>query len=278
MNEFLHWLEGTMATPTWFGWYHIMWLVIMVAVCVLVYIFRNKISKKTVNIILLTTGIVLVIFEIYKQVIYSFDYHGVDQSATWSYRWWAFPFQFCSTPMYLMILAGVLRKGKVYDCLTGYLATYALFAGLAVMVYPGGVFTSEIGINIQTMFWHSSMFMIGFLLLATRTVELKFKTVLKATIVFAIMVTLALVMDILWHFYGTEGTFNMFYISPYYPCTLPLLEIIYANTPYVVFLLIYIIGFMLVASFMMGFAKTFNLLEKHIAKRKAEKAKVENKN
>jgi len=278
MNEFLHWLEGTMATPTWFGWFHIMWLVIMISVCVLIYIFRNKISKKTVNIILIVTGIVLVIFEIYKQVIYTFDYHGVGEPATWSYRWWAFPFQFCSTPMYLMILAGILRKGKVYDCLTGYLATYALFAGLAVMFYPGGVFTSEIGINIQTMFWHSSMFMIGFLLLATRTVEFKFKTVLKATIVFAIMVSMALIMDILWHFYGTKSSFNMFYISPYYPCTLPLLEIIYANTPYVVFLLIYIIGFMLVASIMMGFAKTFNLLEKHIANRKAEKAKVENKN
>lgn len=265
MSEFLHWLQGTMSVPTWFGWYHILWLFIMIAGCVVIYIFRNKISKKAINIILLTISIILIVFEVYKQIIFSFYYN--DGNPTWSFQWYAFPFQFCSTPMYLMLIAGISRKGKLYNCIISYLATFALFAGLCVMIYPGDVFTFYIGINIQTMFWHSSMFIIGFMLLATRSVEFKFKTILKASYVFCVMLAIALCMNILWHFYGTDATFNMFYISPYLPCTLPLLSIIYENTPYIIFLISYIIGFTLAASIMLSFAILFDKLEKKLQQR-----------
>lgn len=272
-EEFMHFLQGKMQTPTWFGWYHILWLAIMVTACVLIYIFRNRISKKGINITLLVAGIVLILLEVYKQIIYSFNYNGGNGNSTWSYQWYSFPFQFCSTPMYLMLLAGILRKGKVYDCILCYLSTFALFGGLVVMIYTGDVFSSFIGINIHTMIWHSSMFIIGFMLLATRSVELKFKSVLKALIVFAVMITLALIMNIIWHYCGTDETFNMFFISPYYPCTLALLNMVYASVPYVVFLLIYIIGFTLVATIIMGFAILCDLCERKLQERKANKIK-----
>lgn len=268
MEEFLHWLQGTMEKPTWFGWFHILWLCIMIAECVTIYIFRNKMSKKTINLIILCTGIALIIFEIYKQVEMSFRYNGGNGNSTWRYQWYSFPFQFCSTPMYLMVLAGILRKGKTYDCIMSYLATFALFGGLVVMIYPGDVFTKTIGINIQTMFWHSSMFSIGFLILATRSVELNLKTVLKASIVFGIMLALALMMNIAWHYGGIDKTFNMFYISPYYKCPLALLNIIYDKVPYIIFLAIYIIGFMLAATLMMATAILLDKLEKSLHTRK----------
>lgn len=268
MEEFLHWLQGTMTTPTWFGWFHILWLCIMIAECVVIYIFRKKISRKTINIILLTVGIALIIFELYKQIVFSFNYNGGNGNSTWSYQWYAFPFQFCSTPMYLMVIAGILRKGKVYNCITSYLATFAAFAGLCVMIYTGGVFTSMIGINIQTMFWHSSMFTIGFLLLATRSVEFNFKTILRASYVFFVMIGLALIMNIIWHYCGTDATFNMFFISPYYPCTLVILDKIYQTVPYIIFLLIYLIGFILAASIIFGVALLLDKLEKRLAKNK----------
>lgn len=275
MEEFLHWLQGTMARPTWFGWFHILWICIMIAECVVVYIFRKKISKKALNIILLSVGIALIIFEIYKQIINSFNYNGGGGgNSSWSYQWYAFPFQFCSTPMYLMLIAGIIRKGKVYDCIISYLATFALFAGLIVMIYPGDVFTNPIGINIQTMFCHSSMFTIGFLILATRSVEFSFKTIIKATYVFLIMLAIALVMNIIWHYCGTDATFNMFYISPYLPCTLVILDIIYEAVPYVIFLAIYIIGFVLAASLMLGAAWALDRLEKIIHRKKLTKEDI----
>lgn len=268
MENFLHWFQGQMATPTWFGWFHILWLCIMIAECVTIYIFRKRISKRTLNIIILCTGIALVLFETYKQLEFSFVYNGGNGNSYWTYQWYAFPFQFCSTPMYLMILAGILRKGKTYDCIMSYLATFALFGGLAVMIYPVFVFTKTIGINIQSMFWHSSMFSIGFLILATRNVELNLKTVLKASIIFVSMLTIALGMNVAWHYGGIDQTFNMFFISPYYPCTLALLNNIYGKVPYIIFLIIYIIGFMLAAMLMMVTAILLDKLEKLLHTRK----------
>lgn len=256
MNEFMHWLQGTMETPTLFGWFHILWIGILLAECVVIFIFKKKMSRKTVNLIILLTGIALLIFELYKQLIYSFRYN--DGDSYWKYRWYAFPFQFCSTPMYLMFLAGLLRKGKVYDSLLCYLATFALFGGITVIIYPTECFVSTIGINIQTMFWHTSMIAIGFLVLATKSVDINLKSVAKATVVFVIMVAMALGMDFVWHFVGVEGqTFNMFYISPYFKTGMPVLSTIQQSAPYPVFLLLYIIGFVLAALLMMLIAMLF---------------------
>lgn len=272
MEEFMHFLQGEMPTPGLFGWFHIMCLAIVIGLCVLIYIFRKKISPKAVKLIVLFTGIFIILLEVYKQLIFSFNYNGGNGNSYWDFQWYAFPFQFCSTPMYIMVLAGLLKKGKVQNSLYCYLATFALFAGLVVMCYPGDVFIPYIGINIQTMVCHGGMFIIGFLLLATRSIELNLRSILKATIIFVIMLVLALVMNIIWHYCSNiDETFNMFYISPYFPCTLPLLSIIYAKVPYAVFLLIYVVGFMLAASIMMGVAMLLNAIGKRVyAKKNSE--------
>lgn len=275
-EEFMHALQGNMSTPTWFGWFHLLWLGIMICECVVIFIFRKKISRKCINIILLVTGILLILFEVYKQLDFSFNYNGGNGNSYWQYQWYAFPFQFCSTPMYLMLLAGLLRKGRVYDALICYLATFSLFAGMVVMVYPGNVFISTIGINIQTMFWHSSMVVIGFLLLVTKSVQFNIKTFLKALIVFVIMIVLALIMNIIWHYCGDEQKFNMFYISPYIPCNLVVLDVVYASLPYPVFLLIYIIGFSLAGIIIIYFAKLCEFISQKIGQKRA--GKIENEN
>ena len=249
--EFLNFLDSEMITPTPYGWFHLMCFAIVIALSVLAVVFRKKISVKTVNIILLVTGIVMIVFEVYKQIIMNFD-NGAFQP----YAWYIFPFQFCSTPMYLMTLAGILRKGKVYDCIISYLGTFSLFAGLAVMFVPTTVFIPTIGINIQTMVVHGGMVVIGVLLLATQTTKVEWKTILKALILFGIMVFVAFIMNIIWHFVGPadEHTFNMFFISPWYNCELPLLQMVQDSTPYPVFLLSYIIGFTACATIVLAAA------------------------
>ena len=49
--------------------------------------------------IILISGFIMLIFEIYKQVIFTYQ--------VGHYQWYAFPFQFCSTPMYLYIIYGL---------------------------------------------------------------------------------------------------------------------------------------------------------------------------
>ena len=146
--KFLSFLDSEMVEPLPYGWFHLMCFAIVIALCVLCIAFRKKFSAKSINIIMLVTGIVMILFEVYKQVIMNFDNGAFEP-----YAWYIFPFQFCSTPMYLMLLAGILRKGKVYDCVVSYLGTFALFAGLrffdasferfGAFIYPSSILISS---------------------------------------------------------------------------------------------------------------------------------------
>ena len=96
----------------------------------------------------------LLFFEILKQVIYTLQ--------AGHYQWYAFPFQFCSVPIYLVPLALLIRNEKIKTALYNFLSFYVLLAGLIVMFYPGDVFTTDVVINFQTMIHHMSMVLIGF--------------------------------------------------------------------------------------------------------------------
>lgn len=260
LNSFMELLNGTMTTPTAYGWFHLLMITLIVSFTVFLCIkFKNATEKQT-KLILLILSSVCLLLEIYKQLNFSYN------DGNWTYQWYAFPFQFCSTPMYVAFVASFLKEGKVRDCLFSFLATYGLFAGLAVMLYPGDVFISTIGINIQTMVHHGLQVTFGVFLLATKKVKMEYKTVLKALPVFAILVVTALSLNLITHFAGLTDTFNMFYISPYYPCTLPLLSLVYNALPYPIFLIIYILGFTLCGYIILmaslGLTKLYKLIFK----------------
>ncbi|MBQ7923978.1 MAG: YwaF family protein [Clostridia bacterium] len=250
-------LDASMTTPTTFGWYHFLCLAIVIGLCVVIAIYCRNLSDKRYDQILLYTSIALIAFEIYKQLNYSYDW----ETNTWDYQWYAFPYQFCSTPMYVMPLALIFRKKKLArDACRAYLGTYALFAGLAVMIYPGDVFIKTIGINIQTMIHHGSMVVIGVLTWVSGKAKLNHKTILYAAPVFAALIAVATGANILWHFVGNDETFNMFYISPYFDCTLPILSSIQPLVPYPVFLIGYLVGFTAAGYVMFLFALLFNTI------------------
>ncbi len=269
---FIRFFQTEMPEPALYGWFHLLWFGIMIGACVLVYVFRKRISPKAVANILLVMGITVIVLEIIKQLIYSFEFDA-DGNLVFDFQTYAFPFQFCSTPMYLMLLAGILRKGRVYDALLSYLATFALIGGLLVMIYPGDVYISTIFINIQTMILHAGMVVIAFLLFVTRSVQFNYKTLLKAGIVFVCMLLIALTMNIIAHFIVPDETFNMFFIGPYYPCTLPILSMIYPLVPWVLFFVLYVVGFSLAAGIVLSVAILCDKLSQRFAKNKTQSIK-----
>lgn len=267
-EKFIYALQYGFEKPQVFGWFHLTAVAVIAVIWALVIIFKKRISRKFANTTMLTVGIFLLISEILKQCIHSMDV--VDGLAEWNYAWRTFPFQFCSVPMYLYILAGIIRKGKVYDTIICFLATFSLFGGGVVLIYPSTVLSSVLYLSIHTMIWHGSILIVGTMLLATKAVELKFKTVLRACIIYVIVITLAEAMNFAWHFFGDpDRTFSMLYISPYYECDIPVLHDIKENAPYIVFLLSYIVGFTLAATLVMGIAIGINKLHQFIANKKA---------
>lgn len=243
LQEILRIFDTAADKPGLYGWYHIMWLLITAAVATGLCLWHKKAPSDPRKVVLFT-AVVVVVLEIYKQINYSFSY---DNGIAFSYQWYAFPFQFCSTPMYVGLLAGLLPKGKISDALMSYLATFAMFAGLCVMIYPGDVYVSTVGINIQTMICHGSMVWIGVYLLCTGKVKLEHKTVLKGAAVFAVCVVLAMIMNEIAYRTGLleEHVFNMFFISPYCAPSLPVYSVVQGMVPFPWCLVIYIAGFTL---------------------------------
>lgn len=240
-------LDTQMKVPQPYGWFHLLCFFLTGLLTVVFCVFCKHRTRRQVMAIVVGTAIVVAILEIYKQFNFTFSY--VDGKVIADYLWYAFPWQFCSMPMYVGLLLGIFRKGKIHDSLCAFLATYSIFAGVCVMLYPTSVFVGEIGINIQTMVCHGSMITIGIYLLYTGYVKLEHKTILKAIPVFVCGVLSAVVMNEVAYYTGLleTDTFNMFFISPHCEPSLPVYSLIQAVVPYPWCLIIYVSAFSLAA-------------------------------
>ena len=238
----LAFLDASMETPQPYGWFHLAWFLLSFLALIPLCRFPKNQSDDHVRRVVWVTALIVIVLELYKQINYSFSY---ADGIAFDYQWYAFPFQFCSTPMYVGFLAGIFKKGKIHESLCAYLATYALFAGFGVMFYPTTVFIDTIGINVQTMICHGSMITIGIYLLCTGYVPLQHKTILKALPVFAINVSLAVIMNEIAHLTGLveQETFNMFFVSPYCDPSLPVYSLVQGVVPFPLCLILYIAGF-----------------------------------
>ena len=242
--------ELEMTEPTMYGWFHILWLILTVVATVAVCHFFKEGTEKQVHRVVFFTAILVTLLEIYKQIEFTFSLENGQIVS--DFQWYAFPFQFCSTPMYAGLLFGIIRRGKVHKSLGAFLATYAIFAGVCVMLYPNTVFVRTMGINIQTMVCHGSMIVVGVYLLYTGYVPLKHRTILKAVPVFATAVAIAAVMNEVAFRTGLLETdeFNMFFISPHCEPSLPVFSLVQPLVPFVVSFIIYIGVFTLAAYLM----------------------------
>ena len=156
LEQILYALSGTMEMPSGYGTFHLVSLaVVLLLTAAMCWFFRNA-SQQTEKRMLMIAWAVLVLMETYRQLLYAVHF---DNPVYWDYDWNAFPFQFCSSPLFLFPLAALPKSERVRDVFRMFFATFSLFAGLAVMFYPEGAFSSFIGISIQTMVHHGTMVM-----------------------------------------------------------------------------------------------------------------------
>lgn len=237
-------MDTSMERPTLYGWFHLFWFILSIAAAVLLCYTHKKGDDARVRKVVFFTAVTVIVLEVYKLINYSFSY---ENGISFDFQWYAFPWQFCSTPMYVGFLTGIFRKGKVHDALNAYLATFSVFAGACVMFYPSTVFIDTIGINIQTMVCHGSMITVGVYLLYSGYVKLEQKTILKAIPVFAVAVLIAVILNEVAYYTGLleTDTFNMFFISQYCEPSLPVYSLVQQTVAYPWCLIIYISAFSL---------------------------------
>lgn len=243
-EKFMLFLESEMETPLCYGAFHIVALILCAGLTAFLIWKCKNCEDKTMRWIIGVSWVIIVVLELYKQLVFSFN----EDDLTWEYNWFYFPFQFCSTPLYVLPFVAFMKDGKIRDAMIAYTMTYSLFAGLCVMAYPGDVFISTIGINYQTMIHHGSQVTLGIFLAVHQRKKYSLNFFLSAGIVFLGMLILALGFNTIGNKILPDVGFNMFYIGPNEPCTLPLLSMIYPLVPWVVFFVIYALGFSLVGA------------------------------
>lgn len=278
LDKFMVAIQTEWEKPTLYGWKHLMFIGIMIIGVIVVCFLCRRISDSQFRKIMLGIGITLMVLEVFKQLIFAYD----KDTCTWEYDWKQFPFQFCSVPMYVMVLVGFLKECKFRDFLCSFLATFGLFAGIIVMFYPSTVLSPIIVRFCQSMIHHLAMVVGGFVVLVSGKIKFEHKTILKAMAVFSVIVCMAFIMNIVFHLSGNTSSFNMFYIGPFSDSDIPVLKQIgqkcnisadYIHLGNFAFLLIYIVGFSLAAYIILLIEM---LVHKLILKKSTQKQKALN--
>jgi len=232
-------LQFRISTPQPYGLFHIVGLVLIILMAYFMCLKQRNINEHIERRWLCLFSIVLIVFECYKQLIFSYNLGG-----EWHYRWYAFPFQFCSIPLYALPLVTFLKEGRLRQALFNFTASYTMLAGLMVLLYPKHVFVEMAGINFHTISHHGIMFIMGAWLWASGRAKLNKRSIVDAFAVFCFFLVIAVALNVTVVQFLTPGTtFNMFFISPYFETTIPVLSFIQQEAPYFMFLIAYVLGF-----------------------------------
>lgn len=217
------------AEPAPGGSYHLAWIISAIAVTLILCAIVRRADDMVFRKIILFLWLVMVVFEAYKQTL--FNAEMIDGKLVLNYDWSEFPFQLCSTPLYVLPWLALLKDGLIRDFAASFTMTYALIGGVAVYMFPGSVFTGYIVGNVQTMIHHGIQIATGVITAVKYRDRLNFKFFLKGFLTFVLLFTVAMLLNSVFRDYlisagimEVDETFNMFLVSPYMEFKSPAFE------------------------------------------------------
>lgn len=269
-EKILYMLQFEMNTPKPYGSFHLMWIFITIISIVILFKLRKKYSEKQLKMVLGIYGIVALIFEIIKQLIWSFSYDEVTKIVTWDYQWYAAPFQLCTTPIFVSIICLFLKDSKIRNSMLSYMAFVTILGGFMTVLIPDDCLVSDILINIHTMWLHCGSLVVSVYLLMSGAVKIDKQSLKSAIKVFIVFVLIAQILNITIYNTGILNgeTFNMFYISPYFISSLPVFNVIQENVPFILYLLIYVFALSMGASCVYGISYLVMKISEKVNKQK----------
>ena len=267
MEEFLHFLVSEMEEPGVISWFHLIALIPIIGATILLpYFFKNT-SEKIYKRILLSSWIVLIILEIFKQIVKSYHY---GSPSYWEYSYRDFPFSLCSMIYYFIPIILFFNKEKhpkIVDAAIGYLSFIGVMAALAVLTYTEMATSRLVYINIQTFIHHGLQLILGVFIYVWNRKTISIKTFYRSMIAFAITVVIAIIINISFQ----PHYINMFFINPLITTNLPIGNVVQEKAGYPVFLIGYL-SLIALMSFLTYLVET--LLYKLIQKKKENNASL----
>ena len=244
LGKLLCLLQTEMPEAKAWGWFHLMWVALIVVLIFILYKLKDKYGEKQLKWVIGTYGIVALILEITKQLIWTFDYNAVTNTFTADFQWYAFPFQLCTTPIFVCVLALFMKRTKIRLSLLSYMAFVTILGSFMTVIIPDDCLVETILINIHTMWLHCGSLVVSIYLLMSGAVKINKQNFKLAIGVFIVFVVLAQILNIGVYNSGILGdeTFNMFYISPYFISSLPVFDVIQQSVPYPLYLALYVVA------------------------------------
>ncbi len=214
MNPFLQWLtellQATafpMTPPRSYGAFHLTFALVGFAISLLLAWKLRNIGQRRGRILLFCMGIFLLCCELYKQLFYTFC---VDQPG---YKWWIFPFQMCSVPMYLCLIAPAIRQGRVSKAMYNFMMIYNLLGGFITFFEPSGINLGYWGLTLHAYTWHMTLVFIGLFLHFAGFGGKTLRDYWTASRTFVVLCAVAFCINLLcWDASG--GSINMFFVGP----------------------------------------------------------------
>ena len=196
-----------MVPPEAYGLFHILFTVIGFAVCGLSAWKLRYARERTINGILFACGLALALSEVYKQF---FCYYIIAEG---SYHWGEFPFQLCSTPMYMCLIVPFLKDGRFRRAMYSFMVLYNLLGGAISFAEPSGLFHEYVFLTAHSCLWHMLLVFVGLLICFTKRGAASMTDYLAATKLFITLCGVAFVLNCVVQF-GLGEKMNMFFVGP----------------------------------------------------------------
>ncbi len=207
LDELISNTAWTMTPPPAYGAFHLTFSVVGILLCALLARRLAHTDERKNKIILLSAGVFLIATEIYKQLFYYYFLH----EQTYDYS--IFPFQLCSVPMYLCVIAPFLPAGRLRDGVYHFMTTFNLLGGFMAFIEPSGITHSYWTLTLHAYVWHMTLVFVGFYLIASGRGATTWRHYRSACVTFFCLCCIAFSINcLLWDAAG--GNINMFFVGP----------------------------------------------------------------
>ena len=200
------------------GILHLIFVALAVAINIAVFYYvRDKGEDHLLNL-LWVLGLIMLIAEVFKQwFCYKYIY-GEQISLIY------FPWQLCSIAMYLSFAVKYL-KGKSQDAALVYLCSFSLLGAIMALAFPGGMLLEGSVFMIHSFIYHALI--ISESIIAVEILKKRERpSFLPSLWLFFITAAIAESINVLGKLIINDPSREpeMFYISPFYPTSQPILS------------------------------------------------------
>ena len=194
-----------MEPPKAYGLFHLSFMLLGFSLCAaLAWRLRNT---RRGDCIILGCGIFLALTEVYKQLFHCVYLWGGE------YNWGIFPFHLCSVPMYLGIIAPLLRPGRLQGAMYSFMGCFNLLGGAISFFEPSGLMHSYWTLTLHAFIWHMMLVFMGLLLCFSGMAGSRTRDYKAAAGMFGALCVIAFAFNLAFRKLSGGGL-NCFFIGP----------------------------------------------------------------